>query len=286
MQGEVGPGAAGPARSLLRITIAAAAIASVANILGGITFHSRLLVLNGLTCIANLVTTVVSSFYYLKSMMPPDKDHPLGHAGYSFSSAVFALLVYAFVLGLGVDEVLNPSPYRVSGIAWTVPLGVAVLYSIAVLAGKSVGGEVEVYANLTTSEIAESLVALVITPLAHSYGYWIDRLGALGMLIYLAYQVVTNGRSVLYELSMPSPPPELVNRLINDIRSMGYEVKDLRLRSIARSQVIGYVVIGVPSDLSVEEAHKAADLLERLAKSKYNVDLVVHVEPKGPERNA
>ncbi|MGC9072224.1 MAG: cation diffusion facilitator family transporter [Acidilobus sp.] len=272
--------------TLLSLTIAAAVIASATNLAGGILFHSRILVLNGLTCIANLVTTVVGSIYYLKSVMPPDSDHPMGHAGYGFSSAVFTLLVYAFVLGLGVDEVVNPAPYRVSGVAWAVPAGVAVLYTVAVLAGRRIGGEMEVYANVTTSEIAESLVALVVTPLAHAYGYWIDRLGAAVMLVYLAYQVFSNTRGVLYELSLPSPPPDIVSRLRDDIKSMGYEVKDLRLRSVARSQVIGYAIIIMPPDQSVEEAHGAADRLERLAKMKYNVDLVVHVEPKTPRSNA
>ncbi len=276
----MGEGGLGRATRLLTVTIASAAVASVANLVGGIVFDSRILVLNGLTCVANLVTAVVGARYYLRSLQPPDSDHPLGHAGYGFSSAVFTLLVYAFVLGLGIDEVLNPTPYRVSGLAWSVPVAVALLYTGSVLASRGVGGSARVYSEVTTSEIAESLAALVVTALAHSYGYMIDRLGALAVLAYLAYQVASNARGVLYELSLPSPPQSLVDSLRGDLESMGFEVKDIRLRSIAGSQVAGYAVILVPPYESVEEAHRKADQLERFARSKYNVDLVVHVEPK------
>lgn len=270
------------ARRLLTIAVLSAAIASVANLAGGIVFHSRILVINGLTCVANLVTAVVGSEYYIRSLQPPDADHPLGHAGYGFSSAAFTLIVYAFVLGLGIDEVANPTPYRVSGFAWTVPAGVAALYTASVLASRRVGGAAKVYADVTTSEIAESLVALVVTPLAHSYGYLVDRAGALAMLLYLAYQVASNTRGLLYELSLPSPPKSLVDSIRRDLSAMGYEVRDIRLRTVG-PQVAGYAVVLMPPRESVEEAHRRADEIERFVKLKYNVDLVVHVEPREPK---
>ena len=265
---------------LARLTVLAAAIASVANLAGGIIFSSRLLILNGLTCVANLVTAIAGLWFYRETLKPPDADHPLGHAGYSFSSAVFTLVVYAFIMGLGVDEVANPTPYRVAGYAWTVPAGVLALYTLSVLVARRVGRGLEVYANLTTSEIAESVIALALTPLAHEYSYMIDRAGAASLLAYLAYQVAVNTRDVLRKLSLPSPPPEVVEGLKRDFELMGVKVKDLRLRTIAGSQVSGYAVISVPSEESVEEAHAIADRLERVAKSKYNVDLVVHIEPE------
>ncbi len=275
----MGHEAAQRARRLLTLAIASAAVASVANLAGGVVFHSRILVLNGLTCVANLVTAVIGTTYYLRSLQPPDADHPLGHAGYGYSSATFTLMVYAFVLGLGVDEVANPTPYRVSGLAWTVPAGVAVLYTASVMTSRRVGGAVRVYADVTTSEIAESLVALVVTSLAHAYGYVIDRVGAIVMLLYLAYQVINNARGLLYELSLPSPPTTLVESIRRDLGGMGYDVKDIRLRRVG-SQVAGYAVLLVPPEESVEEAHRRADEIERFVKAKYGVDLVVHVEPR------
>jgi len=74
---------------LARLTVLAAAIASVANLAGGVIFSSRLLILNGLTCVANLVTAIAGLWFYREALKPPDADHPLGHAGYSFSSAAF-----------------------------------------------------------------------------------------------------------------------------------------------------------------------------------------------------
>jgi len=49
---------------LARLTVLAAAIASVANLAGGIIFSSRLLILNGLTCVANLVTAIAGLWFY------------------------------------------------------------------------------------------------------------------------------------------------------------------------------------------------------------------------------
>jgi len=55
---------------LARLTVLAAAIASVANLAGGIIFSSRLLILNGLTCVANLVTAIAGLWFYRETLKP------------------------------------------------------------------------------------------------------------------------------------------------------------------------------------------------------------------------
>ncbi|ADL19548.1 Cation efflux protein CzrB [Acidilobus saccharovorans 345-15] len=268
------------AKRILMISITAAALASVLNTVGGVAFHSRLLVINGLTCIANLVVIISNAYFYRKELEPEDLDHPFGHAGYSLSASVLTLLVYAFILGLGVDEVLNPSRYSVAGMAWLVPLIVAGLYTVSVITVRRLGEQFVTYSNVTTSEIAESLVALAVLPLAHYVSFEIDRLGAAAMLIYLAYQVITNSKAILYKVTGPAPPRSVSEGLTKDISSMGVKVKDLKLRSVGDNYVAGYVIIEAPPTESVEAAHELADKIEIMALEKYNVKLVVHIEPE------
>jgi divalent metal cation (Fe/Co/Zn/Cd) transporter len=268
------------AKRILMISITAAALASVLNTAGGVVFHSRLLVINGLTCIANLVVIISNTYFYRKELEPEDLDHPFGHAGYSLSASVLTLLVYAFILGLGVDEVLNPSSYSVAGMAWLVPLVVAGLYTASVITIRRLGEQFVTYSNVTTSEIAESLVALAVLPLAHYMSFEIDRLGAAAMLIYLAYQIIANSKTILYKVTGPAPPRSVSEGLTKDISSMGVKVKDLKLRSVGDNYVAGYVIIETPPTESVEAAHELADKIETMALEKYNVKLVVHIEPE------
>ncbi len=263
------------------VPIIAAAVASILNTVGGLLFNSRLLIINGLTCIANLVIAATNLYFYRKEMEPEDVDHPFGHAGYSLSASVFALLVYAFILGLGIDEVLNPRPYRVSSVAWTIPLVVAINYVIAVIYSRRLGGQFMTYSNLTTSEIAESLVALLVLPAAHYISFEIDRIGAVVMLTYLAYQIAVNSKDVLYNITGPAPSKSLYFNLYKEAESLGVSVYDLRLRRVGDRSVAGYMVIRVPSNESVAQAHAIADTIERAALEKYNVKLIVHVEPEG-----
>jgi len=267
-------------RRYVATVVLVALLASVLNTAGGLIFNSRLLIVNGLTCIANFLVAIANVYFYRRQLEPEDVDHPMGHAGYSLSASVTTLLVYAFVLGLGIDEVLNPSSYSVSGSAWIVPLVVALMYSASVLMSRRLSGGFLVYSNVTTSEIAESLVALVALPFAHAFSFEIDRAAAAGMLSYLAYQVAINSKGVIYKVTGPAPPPKVYSGLLNDVKSLGVKVKDLKLRSVGDNYVSGYIVVEVPPAESVKAAHELADRIESLALTKYNMRLVVHVEPE------
>ena len=281
---DVGARVAGrrtPALTLVEaVTIAASAAASALNLWGGLVFDSKTLIINGLTCIANFVAALVTAHLVRMSLEPPDRDHPFGHSGLGLGASAIAIVIYAFVLGLSVDELANLRPYRVSSLGLVIPAVVMLLYSASYAVGRRYGGAYSTYSSLTTSEIAESAVAMLVIPLASAYGYWIDWAGAVGLLAYYSVQVALNLKSLVARMAMPAASRDVYEGLIREATAMGAEVRDLRLRVYGYDDVGGYMVIAVPPGMDVREAHEIADRIESAAMSKYRVRLMVHVEPK------
>ena len=263
------------------ITIAVSAAASALNLWGGLFFDSKTLFINGLTCVANFVAALLTAHLVRMSLEPPDRDHPFGHSGLGLGASAVTIVIYAFVLGLSVDELASLRPYRVNGLGLVIPAVVMLLYSASYVTSRRYGGAYSTYSSLTTSEIAESAVALAIVPLAAAYGYWIDWAGAVGLLAYYSVQVALNLRSLVARMAMPAAPREIYEGLVREATAMGVEVRDLRLRVYGYDDVGGYMVIAVPPGMDVRTAHEIADRIESLAMTKYGVRLMVHVEPKG-----
>ncbi len=266
------------AKDLLIVAFALAA--AVLNLTGGVLFDSKVLIVNGLTCVANFVTALGTVMLMREASKPPDVEHQFGHAGYAVGASVITMIVYAFTMGLGVEEVWVPKRYEVNRLAWVVPLAVLVLYSLAMWVLRGRKGGYSAYSSMTWGELAESAVALAATPLAHYVSFWFDWAAATGLLGYYSVQIALGARDVIYRITVPSPPKELYESVRRDIEGLGVEVKELRLRVLGYTDVGGYAVIGVDPQANVVEAHYIASSVESLVRDKYGIALVVHVEPR------
>ena len=249
------------------------------KIAGGILYGSRALFVDALTSIANFVSIIATVYYYRKSLLPPDLDHHYGHHRLGFGGAFTTIMAYSFVAGLSVWELLSFEPYRVSPMAPFYAFLGFIFYAIAIFLSRRAGEYFAPYAVFTVSELIESVTVIVASFLGSVYYYLIDYAGAVVIVGYLFYELYDIARDFIKVMSDIAPEPSLVKNIRREVEEMGLKVISIRLRMIRRGYYQGDIVIRVDPSMSVEEAHRVADEVEKRLKEKYNVDVIVHVEP-------
>ncbi len=106
-----------------------------------------------------------------------------------------------------------------------------------------------------------------------------DYCGAIALLIYLLYELYRSSSELLHMLSDVAPV-DVAEAIARDLTSMSLEVRAIRIRRVSRDVLQGDIVIALDPRLSLEEAHRIADIVEALVRSKYGAEIVVHVEPR------
>jgi len=255
-----------------------ASLGSIAKIFGGIEFGSRALFIDALTCIANLVALALTTHFLRLSLAPPDEDHPYGHYRVALGGPFSTLLAYSFIGGIAVTELINVEPYRVSIYA-AICAGLGLLlYLGAILRARSVGGALSTYAVFTWTEVFESSITIGAAVGGALLSYVIDYAGAIAITTFIFYELIKEGREFLTIIS-DITHPELVYKISRDLERHGFKVKYVRIRRVSHNVYQGDVTIVLDPSISLDEAHRIADKVERLLKEKYGVEVVVHVEP-------
>ncbi len=266
-------------RLILAAILLFSGLGGLVKIVGGVLYGSRALFVDALTCIANFVSIVATIYYYHKSLLPPDLDHHYGHHRLGFGGAFTTIMAYSFVAGLAVWELLSLEPYSVSPLAPVYAFLGLVFYTIAIVLSRRAGEYFAPYAVFTVSELIESVTVIIASFLGSIYYYLIDYIGAFIIVGYLFYELYDIARDFIRVMSDIAPEPGLIKNIRREVEKMGPRVINIRLRMLRKNYYQGDIVIRVDPSMSVEEAHRIADEIERILREKYNVEVVVHIEP-------
>ncbi len=262
------------------VVVALAVVAAIVKTLGGLLFGSRALLVDALTCIANLVALAGTTYYHRLSELPPDEDHHYGHYRLGFTGPIITLATYSFVAGVAVVSLLRFEEYEVSLYA---PLMAAVgfaLYLVVIFLSHRMGEFLSPYAFFTASELIESIVVIVSSLAGALLSYLIDYVGAVVLTVYIFYEVYETILRVSRTISDVAPPPELVEALRKELEREGFVVKRVRVRQVSKGMYHGDVVVAADPSSSVEEVHERLDRAERRLKQDYGFDVAIHVEPE------
>jgi len=265
-------------RVLLALTVLAAIAGAGVKIAGAILYGSKSLLADALTCIANLGALWVSASFYLKSLQPPDEDHPYGHERLALAGSAFTTIIYAAIAGYMLGELLHITPYRVSlGAPVAAALG-ALLYTISMLASRRLGEAFRGYSTLGWSEVLESLVVIVASYLGASLSYVIDYAGAWVILAFIGFEVASNTGYILNAYSDIAAPRDVYEMARQALEEAGFRVVSLRIRLKAPGSYHGDATVACPADARVSEVHeRLEEALEALRRE--SIDLVVAVKP-------
>ncbi len=256
--------------------IALSALGAVLKLLGA-GYGSRALLVDGLTCIGNLVAGGLLYVSIREARRPPDIDHPFGHGRLVYKGMQAMLVIYSFIAGFSAAVLAySATGYSVGEGASLYALAGTIAYAGSVVLARSGGVAGEAYSGFTASEVLEGVVTTVSAYLGYAYSYEADLAGGVVILGYLVYEIAAESRRLGLLVSDYVTPSVYrgVRRLLEE---RGFRVKRLRVRMVVPGEYHGDAVVEAPG-IPYEVADLLADEAVHLAKEEYGVDLTVHID--------
>ncbi len=258
-----------------------ALLGAIVKTLGALVSNSKSLFVDGLTCIANVAAGAAAVYLTFVSLKPPDKDHPYGHGRFLLAGAALSLIVYAFIAGIAFTEIISVEPYSVDIVAPAYAALGFLLYGASILILRRLSYALLVYAELSSSELLESVVTIMASYAGATLTYLIDYVGSLLLFTFLTYELVKHGRNLVQHIA-DYAPPRLLDEVKKLIESQGLRLCRLRIRTFVPGIYCGDAVVAI-DERDLERAHAIIDRVEKLVEEKLGVRLVIHYEPGGCE---
>lgn len=267
---------------------------SIIKLTIGFMISSIGVVADGFNNLSDTASSIITLLGFKIANMPPDKEHPHGHAR---AEHVSALIVALMVISVGLqfikssyDRIINPQLVKFEIISFSI-LVVSILLKLWMahfnkFLGKKINssslnataadalGDV-----LTTSIVVFSLVIGRYTTLP------VD--GFIGLIVALI--VIYSGYSLVKEtissLIGEAPSQELVNSIYDDILTYDHIIgaHDLVIHTYGAGKTMATIDVEFYSHIDVITIHDVIDMAERELGEKYNMDLVIHMDPLAPE---
>jgi cation diffusion facilitator family transporter len=223
----------------------------------------------------------------------PDEKHHFGHARIeTLASAIVGLALILTALYLGIDAALNiyrhteyhPTSLALLGAGVSIVLKEA-LYHYTVHTGRRIKNQL-VVANawhhrsdaLSSVAVLLGVAGTLIDPSWHI----LDSFAALLVsffIVKIGLEILGNS---LREFTDTSPPPEILNKIIDCTRGVEgvLDMHDLKVRTAAGFyQMETHIVVN--GELTVAEGHRIAKAVEICLASEFeDIDqIIVHVDP-------
>lgn len=256
----------------------------------GIFLNSVSILADAFNNLSDLGSCLVTIIGFKIADKPADKDHPFGHGRGEY---IAGLIVSFMVILVGleftktsINRITNPVKIEFSLVSFIV-LIISIIakawlgnfnkyLSKEISSGTLNASSFDSFADvITTSCVASSLIISKYTDIP------ID--GYIGLLVSIF--VLYEGYSLIKETISPllgeAPEPELVKSIVNAV--MSYEniigAHDLIIHSYGSGKYMATIHAEVPSSIPVMDAHEIIDKAEREISEKFDIILVIHMDP-------
>lgn len=248
--------------------------------------------------IVNVVASGVAWYAIGVAHTPADDNHPFGHHKAEYLSAVLegVLIVVAALLILreAVLAFAQPSPLAVPAVGLAInafaAVGNGVWAAILMRAGRAARSPAlmadarHLWTDVVTSA---GVIAGLLMALATGW-LWLDPL----MAVIVAVNILWHGwhtvkASVQGLMDVAVEPEDLaeIERLVHANSDGALEFHDLKTREAGRARFIEFHLV-VPSDMTVERAHRICDRIEDALEAAFSgVRVTIHVEPAHKAKN-
>ena len=227
------------------------------------------------------------------SSKPADKEHPFGHQRLEYLAGLIISIVIVVLAGnmlvQSIQRIISneASTYTL----WTfIVLGIAILLKVYqswfnYRVGKLIGS-VTLKATAVDSlmDVIATSAVLASALVSHFFQWNID--GYMGILvsIVVGYSGIKMIKETIDPLIGIPADKELVNKVIKDILSFDgvLGVHDLRVHSYGPTKIYMSVDVEVNCNNDIVCSHGIVDKIESFIKEKYDIDLVIHMDPVDP----
>ncbi len=282
-------------RSKLGMRVGAVGILSnlllfVMKIVVGIASNSTAIIGDAINNLSDFLSSLITVFGFKLSSLPPDREHPYGHARFELISG-FVISIIMLYLGIDVFresflQILNPDSLLSSPTMFIILFISVIVKIFQMLFYRRMF-------NITKSEVIEANIKdsrndVLITS-SIIIGIWVQSIsgyrvdGFLGILIsiLIIWSSLTMLKDFVHDLLGSRPDEALIEGIQNIFDSaddiIGYH--DLIIHSYGVNRHYATVHVEIDKDTSLEDAHTIIDKLEYRVLKEFDVDMVIHLDP-------
>ncbi len=235
-------------------------------------------------------SSIVTLLGFRLAEMPPDEDHPYGHARFEYLSG---LAVAAIIIVIGVElartsviKIFNPEPVAFS---WTVAL--VLIGSIGVklwlcLFNNSLGKRISSKTLCATATDSRNdciaTVAVLLAGVIETLTRWpVDGFMGLGVSVFILISGINLAKETVSPLLGEAASPELQALIVSYVNKqpkvLGYH--DLLVHDYGPGQRFASLHVEMDNREDPLLCHELIDDMERECLNNHNIHLVIHYDP-------
>ena len=276
-------------------SVAAAVLLVAVKLATGLATGSLAFLAEAVHSGTDLVAALLTFFAVRVALRPPDREHQYGHGKAEHLAALgesaFLVLVSLFIAFESVRRLIDDGGHDVDVTWWALTvLGLVIVIdasrAIASFRTSRRYGSAALAANALhfTSDLGGSLAVLVGLLLVRAGHSWADSAAALfvGVLVVVAaVRLAKKSIDVLMDRTVADADDRIRAALAQADEQV--ELRRVRVRQAGGRHFVD-LVVGVPMDTGVTQAHAVADRIEEVVERVLGgADVVVHVEPAEAE---
>lgn len=263
---------------------------SVSKVIIGLFVHSIAIMADAVNNIFDTISSVVTLLGFKLSEKPADREHPYGHGRIEYISGLLISII-VIIIGLqfiksSVLRILNPDVVKFDKLSFIIMiLSILVKVFITIL-NKKAGKMIDSKAMKATSidslgDVFTTIV--VIVPMISSLFIDVQIDGYFGVLVSL--MIIKNGIEMIKETIGPilgeEPDKDLIEKIYKDLEAepLIKNVHDFHAHNYGPDNVYISLDVEMPAHLTIEQAHNVIDSWERTLEEKYNINIIIHVDP-------
>ncbi|KXB66736.1 cation diffusion facilitator family transporter [Parvimonas sp. KA00067] len=226
------------------------------------------------------------------SSAPPDKDHPYGHGRVEYITTLIISMMIMLV-GLqftktSIERIISPEKIVMNkiGIAFLV---VSIFVKLWMsLFNRKLGKAIDSSILRATSvdclsDVFTTSVVLIAMIFADYTTFPVDGVVGLVVSAFILFSGFSLAKETVSQLIGEAPSVELIKSVLTDIEKhkeiLG--IHNYTFHTYGNNKKIATVDVEVDSEMSLIKAHNLMSLIEKEIYEKYEIVLVIHVEPVG-----
>ncbi|MDX9917383.1 MAG: cation diffusion facilitator family transporter [Gudongella sp.] len=260
----------------------------------GLIISSIGVVADGVNNFADSASAVVTLLGFKLSNMPADKEHPYGHGRLEYVSALIVAFM-VIVVGLqfirsSYERIINPEPVEFQLIPFLI-LGFSILFKVWLsIFNRELGNRINstgLKATATdalgdvliTSVVVLSIVTGQFTKLP------IDGIVGVVVSLFIIYAGYSLVKDTISPLIGEAPSDEITDAIYDEIMTYDYitGAHDLVIHSYGAGRTMATIDVEFPGNIDVITIHDVIDQAEREVGEKFDMTLVIHMDPIGTE---
>ena len=256
----------------------------------GLILSSLAVTADAFNNLSDAASSIISFVGVKMAGKPADAEHPFGHGRIEY---IAALIVSFLVIEVGftffkssISKIMHPEEITFDPVPFIILiLSILVKLWMAFFNNK-LGKRIDSKVMLATA--ADSLGDVITTSatvisivICHFTSINVDAIAGLIVSGIVIWSGVSIAKDTLEPLIGQRVPSELYQKITDMVES--YEgivgTHDLIVHNYGPNRSMATIHAEVPNDVSIEASHEIIDRIERDAKKKLNILLVIHMDP-------